>query len=112
MGLASAFYRVFGTIPSHIIFGALFDSACLYWQNECGLQGNCWVYDNDRLSRSVLAYSGPCLIACAFFFFLALVTYRKSTNTDLADPSTKNGEISYMENSSEESGSSLELSPS
>ena len=70
-------YRVFGTIPGPLVFGALFDTSCLNWQDDCGRRGNCWVYDNNELSIRVLAFSGPCLFFSAFFFLLALLTLPK-----------------------------------
>ena len=77
LGLNSAVYRVFGTVPGPLIFGALFDASCLAWQDNCGRRGNCWVHDNDQLSVSVLAFSLPCLILSAILFLLALITYPK-----------------------------------
>ena len=77
LGLSSAIYRVFGTIPGPLVFGLLFDTSCLNWQDDCGRRGNCWVYDNSQLSIRVLGFSGPCLLFSAFFFLLALLTLPK-----------------------------------
>ena len=55
LGMQSVMFRVLGSIPGPIIFGAIFDSACVYWQYECGKRGNCWVYDNDNLSLRAFA---------------------------------------------------------
>ena len=54
------FIRTLGSIPGPIIFGALFDASCVYWQEECGDRGNCWVYENEDLSLQMLGVS-----ACA-----------------------------------------------
>ena len=40
-----------GTVPGPIIFGAIFDSTCILWQENKGSeQGSCWIYDNGSLA--------------------------------------------------------------
>ena len=79
LGAQSLVFRAFGSIPGPILFGVIFDSACIYWQNECGRRGNCWVYDNFKLSRRAegLAISG--LIIFSFFSFLCWLVYPRDT---------------------------------
>ena len=55
LGVQSVFFRLFGTIPGPIAFGAIIDSGCIYWQYECNRRGNCWVYDNRVLSYRAFA---------------------------------------------------------
>ena len=50
LGVQSVLFRVLGTIPGPILFGVIFDSGCLYWQEDCGSRGNCWVYNNNDIS--------------------------------------------------------------
>ena len=52
------FFRALGSIPGPLVFGALFDASCVYWQEECGDRGNCWVYHNEDLS---LRMFGVCI---------------------------------------------------
>jgi Organic Anion Transporter Polypeptide (OATP) family len=33
-------------VPCPIIYGAVVDSACLVWEETCGEQGACWLYDS------------------------------------------------------------------
>ena len=33
-----------------LVFGVVFDSACILWQKGCGALGTCWVTDNDVLT--------------------------------------------------------------
>ena len=73
LGTQSFFWRLFGSIPGPILFGAIFDSTCLFWQHQCGRRGNCWVYDNTALSvravvLAMLAMAG--YITCVFFCWL------------------------------------------
>lgn len=32
-------------IPTPIYFGAVIDTTCMLWQQECGVQGSCWEYN-------------------------------------------------------------------
>ena len=87
LGVQSVFMRALGYIPSPIIVGALFDSSCLYWQEDCGDRGNCWVYDNDDLSFSLFSVgTGVRIISilCAFgawiFFDATLCNRSRNKN--------------------------------
>ena len=86
LGIQSVFFRVLGSIPSPIIVGALFDSSCLYWQEECGDRGNCWVYDNHDLSLRIFGLMlGVRLLSCVFavctwVFFDVTLCSRHQTN--------------------------------
>lgn len=48
-GLLSA-----GGIPGPIAFGWVIDKACLLWQDQCGRQGSCFVYQNAAMSWYML----------------------------------------------------------
>ncbi|KAL0156791.1 hypothetical protein M9458_048037, partial [Cirrhinus mrigala] len=32
-------------IPTPIYFGAVIDTTCMLWQQDCGIHGSCWEYD-------------------------------------------------------------------
>jgi solute carrier organic anion transporter, putative (fragment) len=34
-----------GNVPCPIIYGAVVDSACLFWEDNCGQRGACRIYD-------------------------------------------------------------------
>ncbi len=57
LGIQSTIVRMLGSVPAPLIFGAIFDSSCQYWQYECGRRGNCWVYDNEALATRAFAVS-------------------------------------------------------
>lgn len=82
LGVQSLVFRAFGSIPGPIVFGVIFDSACIFWQYDCGRQGNCWVYDNTSLSQRALALaiSGVCLNF--IFSFLTWIVYPKQNQSD------------------------------
>lgn len=43
-----------GGIPGPIAFGWVIDKACLLWQDQCGQQGSCLVYQNSAMSHYIL----------------------------------------------------------
>ena len=50
LGLQLLAFQVLGTVPGPLLFGVIFDSACILWQYECGSRGNCWEYNNTNLT--------------------------------------------------------------
>ena len=87
------FFRVLGSIPGPIIFGALFDGSCLYWQEECGDRGNCWVYDNDDLSLGLFGVSLGVRIVSVIFAFCAWIFFDVTfCNRDKVKEQEKHGE--------------------
>ena len=99
LGVQSVLWRIFGTIPGPLLFGLLFDSACQYWQLECGRRGNCWVYDNGKLSYYALAFSASAALLAAVFAGLAWFTYPKCRDEEeekfpLAESGPSNGSTS------------------
>ena len=80
LGLQSSIFRVFGSIPGPLLFGAIFDSVCLKWEDVCGRNGNCWIYDNVGLSRGSFYLALPCVFVSAVLSFLAWVFYPKNAD--------------------------------
>lgn len=75
LGIQSVLFRLFGSIPGPILFGAIVDSGCVYWQTECGRRANCWVYDNDLLSKRAYAFCAVSVAMTALCTFLAWLLY-------------------------------------
>ncbi|XP_076067989.1 solute carrier organic anion transporter family member 74D-like [Oratosquilla oratoria] len=48
LGTFTVLLSLFTYIPCPIVMGAIIDSACLIWEDRCGHQGNCWLYDSDK----------------------------------------------------------------
>ena len=47
----------------------MFDSACLFWERDCGQKRNCWVYDSSGLSvRVVVLEIGAIMVYLLFEF--------------------------------------------
>ena len=67
------------------MFGVLFDQSCALWQEECGHQGNCWLYHSDKLSTYLASVAFPCVFVSGCLYLAAFVTFpkkavEKSTN--------------------------------
>ncbi|KAI6243813.1 Organic Anion Transporter Polypeptide family protein [Aphelenchoides fujianensis] len=41
--------RLFGTLPSPILWGAIIDSSCMVWDSVCGQLGTCIMYNPEKL---------------------------------------------------------------
>ncbi|EEC20306.1 solute carrier organic anion transporter, putative, partial [Ixodes scapularis] len=48
LGLIQFAIGLFGNVPCPIIYGAVVDSACLFWEDNCGEPGACRVYDPSK----------------------------------------------------------------
>ena len=66
-------------IPAPILFGALIDRACLFWQQPqpCSdRKGACFMYDNFAMGSYLLALVFSCKGLSLAFFFVALFRYK------------------------------------
>jgi len=54
--LTVAALSLFAFLPSPVIFGAIFDSACENWSEKCGETRNCLVYNAEKLRTSVVGF--------------------------------------------------------
>ena len=88
-------FRAFGSVPGPLVFGSIFDSACVYFRHECGVQGNCWVYDNHLLSVRAIALGAVGLSANFAFSLLAWIVYPKQPLTSLT--SQTNETVRFVE---------------
>ena len=77
LGFQSLMWRLLGTIPGPLFFGALFDSSCVYWQFNCGQRGNCWVYDNQSLANLAFTTGIVALTIALGFYIVTWLTYPK-----------------------------------
>ncbi|XP_071804680.1 solute carrier organic anion transporter family member 2A1-like [Asterias amurensis] len=68
VGFTSLLLRLFGFIPSPIVFGSAIQTACIFLQSSCGKTGNCLVYDivHFRYTLMGLTFGFECLATVAF----------------------------------------------
>ncbi|XP_031228838.1 solute carrier organic anion transporter family member 4A1 isoform X4 [Mastomys coucha] len=77
LGIQWIVVRTLGSIPGPIAFGWVIDKACLLWQDQCGHQGSCFVYENEAMSRYLLI-AGLTFKVLGFLFFIAAYFLYKS----------------------------------
>jgi hypothetical protein len=66
LGLISFAIGLFGNVPCPIIYGAVVDSACLFWEENCGKRGACRIYDPVKFRQ---VFHG----VTAFIMFIAFL---------------------------------------
>lgn len=75
LGMQSTIVRLLGSVPAPLVFGAMFDSACEYWQYECGRRGNCWAYDSQNVATRAFAISLAGVVVSLVLFTLTWLFY-------------------------------------
>ncbi|XP_060592764.1 solute carrier organic anion transporter family member 4A1-like isoform X2 [Ruditapes philippinarum] len=76
IGVNLLFVRLVGTTPGPILLGAIIDSTCTIWQDTCGTQGSCWLYDKGTMGVRIMLWF-MILKMCGFLLFvLASVVYK------------------------------------
>ncbi|KAM4710104.1 solute carrier organic anion transporter family member 4C1 [Discoglossus pictus] len=91
LGVQWSFIRLLGSIPGPIVFGVIIDSTCILWnQNDCGIQGACWTYNNTNMSYYLVAISAVSKVITIGFLFVAYCIYKPPSNkTKPADDNDK-----------------------
>lgn len=81
LGIQWIVVRTLGSIPGPIAFGWVIDKACLVWQNQCGHQGSCFVYQNATMSRYMLIAGLPFKVLGFLFFVAAYFLYKSPSGS-------------------------------
>lgn len=76
LGIQWIVVRTLGGIPGPIAFGSMIDKSCLLWQDQCGEQGSCYVYQNSAMSRYTLITGLVYKVLGTTFFTIACVLYK------------------------------------
>ncbi|XP_008841467.1 solute carrier organic anion transporter family member 4A1 isoform X2 [Nannospalax galili] len=76
LGIQWIFVRTLGSIPGPIAFGWVIDKTCLLWQDQCGNQGSCFVYQNAAMSRYLLISGLVFKVLGLLFFTTACFLYK------------------------------------
>lgn len=76
LGIQWIVVRTLGGIPGPIAFGSVIDISCLLWQDQCGDQGSCYLYQNSAMSRYTLIAGVIYKVLGMLFFLLASVLYQ------------------------------------
>uniref|UniRef100_A0A3Q3WX46 Solute carrier organic anion transporter family member n=1 Tax=Mola mola TaxID=94237 RepID=A0A3Q3WX46_MOLML len=76
LGIQWIVVRTLGSIPGPIVFGSMIDISCLLWQDQCGEQGSCYIYQNSAMSQYTLIAGIIYKVIGTVFFFLASILYQ------------------------------------
>jgi hypothetical protein len=77
MGIQNVIFRLLGTIPAPIVFGALIDRLCFFHATRCGARlDTCWEYDARDLSKRFLLLALLPKGASAAAFFASWYNFR------------------------------------
>nr|XP_021409245.1 solute carrier organic anion transporter family member 4A1 [Lonchura striata domestica] len=76
LGIQWIVVRTLGGIPGPIAFGSMVDKSCLLWQDQCGEQGSCYVYQNSAMSRYTLVAGLVYKVLGTTFFIVACLLYK------------------------------------
>lgn len=84
--MQSVLWRAVGSIPGPLLYGVIFDTSCIYWQEECGRRGNCWVYNNNSISvraffLSLFGVAANTVFMILCWIFFPPVTCKKQQNS-------------------------------
>ncbi|XP_019403776.1 PREDICTED: solute carrier organic anion transporter family member 4A1 [Crocodylus porosus] len=76
LGIQWIVVRTLGGIPGPIAFGSMIDKSCLLWQDQCGEQGSCYIYQNSAMSQHTLIAGLVYKVLGTVFFLLACLLYK------------------------------------
>nr|XP_057941603.1 solute carrier organic anion transporter family member 4A1 [Doryrhamphus excisus]XP_057941604.1 solute carrier organic anion transporter family member 4A1 [Doryrhamphus excisus]XP_057941605.1 solute carrier organic anion transporter family member 4A1 [Doryrhamphus excisus] len=98
LGIQWIIVRTFGGIPGPIAFGSMIDISCLLWQDQCGDQGSCYVYQNSAMSRYTLVAGIIYKVLGTVFFLLASILYQPPPESPQSSCQNTNPESGDMSN--------------
>lgn len=78
--MTSLFLFITAYIPTPIYFGAVIDTTCMLWQQECGVQGSCWEYDVTSFRFVYFGLAAGLKFVGFLFIFLAWYTIKYKEN--------------------------------
>ncbi|CAL1270580.1 unnamed protein product [Larinioides sclopetarius] len=73
LGAVEFMISIFATIPYPLLYGHVINKACVLWDESCGHQGNCWLYDNTLFRQYLHSLSSGFIflaIVCDFIVFI------------------------------------------
>nr|XP_005995937.2 PREDICTED: solute carrier organic anion transporter family member 5A1 [Latimeria chalumnae] len=71
LGMQFVLLRTLAYIPTPIYFGAVIDTTCMLWQQDCGVHGSCWEYDVTSFRFVYFGLAAGLKFVGFIFIFLA-----------------------------------------
>ncbi|KAF0290270.1 Solute carrier organic anion transporter family member 3A1 [Amphibalanus amphitrite] len=81
LGFIAVAIGLFGNVPCPIIYGAVVDSACLLWKQNCGQDGACWLYDTTSFRHLFFGITSAVMFAA---FLVDCVVWYKAGKINAA----------------------------
>ncbi|EDV22668.1 uncharacterized protein TRIADDRAFT_11569, partial [Trichoplax adhaerens] len=76
LGVQWLFLRLLGNVPGPIIMGSIIDRSCILWSVTCNQRNNCWLYNNQQMSRLILILGITFKISTTIFYLIAWHYYK------------------------------------
>ncbi|XP_078254833.1 solute carrier organic anion transporter family member 5A1 [Rhinoraja longicauda] len=80
LGMQFVLLRTLAYIPTPIYFGAVIDTTCMLWQQDCGVIGSCWEYDVTSFRFVYFGLAAGLKFAGFIFIFLAWHSIKHKEN--------------------------------
>ncbi|RWS07498.1 Solute carrier organic anion transporter family member 3A1-like protein [Dinothrombium tinctorium] len=96
VGFMHSVFSLFAWLPFPLIYGAISDSSCMVWGEECNQKSNCWIYDVNKYRFSLHSVTYFFGIFAAFCNLGVLCFVKRLNNF-------------YNDNDDEESGEKQDL---
>lgn len=87
LGMQFVIFRLFGYIPSPILFGNVIDSTCILWRARCGRPGGfCLFYDIQDFRLRYIGVCSGLKVASGLLFFLDWFLISRRERKELQQP--------------------------
>ncbi|KAM4688748.1 solute carrier organic anion transporter family member 5A1 [Discoglossus pictus] len=77
LGMQFVLLRTLAYIPTPIYFGAVIDTTCMLWQQDCGVQGSCWEYNVTSFRFVYFGLAAGLKFLGFIFIFLAWYSIKR-----------------------------------
>lgn len=77
LGMQFVIFRLFGYIPSPIVFGNMIDSTCLLWKATCTSNGFCLMYDIEKFRYKYVGICAGIKVVAASIFLVDWILIRQ-----------------------------------
>ncbi|XP_032982711.1 solute carrier organic anion transporter family member 5A1 isoform X2 [Rhinolophus ferrumequinum] len=81
LGMQFVLLRTLAYIPTPIYFGAVIDTTCMLWQQDCGVQGSCWEYNVTSFRFVYFGLAAGLKFVGFIFIFLAWYSIKYKEDT-------------------------------
>ncbi|GIY28151.1 solute carrier organic anion transporter family member 5A1 [Caerostris extrusa] len=89
LGMQFVIFRLFGYIPSPIMFGNVIDSTCILWKAHCGRPGGfCLMYNIEHFRLKYIGVCSGLKVASGLLFFLDWMLISWKHKKDIEQPPT------------------------